>query len=405
MDFYDINCLGKIRIERLSSLPAWNTDDEGRIVYLSSTEELFFGDGNAWVIIDPSVAYTKAEADARFLRKDSPGVVEDVYGCKTFCSGLITNNLSSCYSSTGDAVHICQSNTTTGQGLYIRTNACCSPAVVIKKSGGVGECELIRICGCTPYAVPVLRVRNYSNVVNSIGMDVYNCCGSSIWSTSHYSQAVIGISCGTQAAIHAQNCDGTGPGLHAFANNSSLCSTAYCCRALVVCGICGYGIVSHAPTIAIHGRSTVGVAIIGCTCSNSGGIYGVTTCQCATVGVATVSRPVAGNGAYYSFSSRHIKHLCNVCVTECLRKRPLKIYKYTHDDSNMIGFDEFIGPTAEDFHKTFELDHDDFGNDYLGLSGVDGTALALSIENMDKIDILKVVLKRVLKRLKKLEEK
>jgi hypothetical protein len=391
MDFYDINCLGKIRIERLAALPSWDTDDEGRMVYLDSTEELFYGDGTAWIGIDAGSAYTKAESDSRFLRKDSPGVDEDVYGCKTFCSGvdvygnsnfcqvtpstLPTLCVAGCQTGNCYALNVTQ-NCTGGRGAYI-TGQSFGTALKLNTTGAFSTSVITSSCDRALY---VCTCSNSCPAITVIG------CGTSVIYACNFGitgSGIVGKACCVGVKGCASMCTG-------------LCGYAGCCD-----GVSGYAVCSR----GIYGQSSNGTGIYGCGGGNNGGVYGRTASQCGVIGYASGGRSVAGNDAYYNYSSRHIKHLCKVCVTECLRNKPLKIYKYTHDDSNSTGFDEFIGPTAEEYHKTFELDHDDFGDDYLGLSGVSGTALGLAIENMDKIDILKIVLKNALKRLKVLEEK
>jgi len=48
MKFHNIKCSGKFIVQRVSSLPIWTKDDEGRIVYVNSDKQLYYGTNKEW---------------------------------------------------------------------------------------------------------------------------------------------------------------------------------------------------------------------------------------------------------------------------------------------------------------------------------------------------------------------
>lgn len=114
---------------------------------------------------------------------------------------------------------------------------------------------------------------------------------------------------------------------------------------------------------------------------------------------------VKGNTGYNVASSKNIKHLNDVCLSNCLRENPINVYRYYWEDSNYKGFDQTIGPVAEDFNNTFNVSHSDHDYEYPTLWTVDGVALGLGIENVKEIDKLKEIVVKLYSCIQKLEGK
>ncbi|HUT63053.1 MAG TPA: hypothetical protein VMZ04_03755 [Anaerolineae bacterium] len=135
---------------------------------------------------------------------------------------------------------------------------------------------------------------------------------------------------------------------------------------------CQFGVCGHA-TCRYGGTFSTG----GCF-----GVCGVAQLCYGVCGIANCLYPVSGNGAYHdSTSSYYMKYKEPVCITECLKKNPLRVYEYIWEDSNQKGFDKFISPLAEDYQRTFRLTRDNNGFYEMG-----GTALGLGIELLDRIE-------------------
>ena len=58
MKFHGVNVVGKLHVQRVSTLPAWMADDEGRFLYAEDVQGLFYGTSAMWsgspIIIDGS---------------------------------------------------------------------------------------------------------------------------------------------------------------------------------------------------------------------------------------------------------------------------------------------------------------------------------------------------------------
>ena len=53
MRFFKVEMEGKLINQKVASLPAWTSDDEGRIVYDETTNEMYVGDDSGWVSSSP----------------------------------------------------------------------------------------------------------------------------------------------------------------------------------------------------------------------------------------------------------------------------------------------------------------------------------------------------------------
>ena len=177
---------------------------------------------------------------------------------------------------------------------------------------------------------------------------------------------------------------------------------------------------------ALKGNSVYGTGVqaLSCTCyavygysTNCYGVYGYSkncyggyfftdailksALRACSVGAFSVS----GNTPYHCYSSKYIKYFEGVCLSNCVRKTPLSVYKYYWEDSNSKAFMQSIGPAAEDFDATFNVNNHPDKEDYEGLWTVDGAALGLSLENLKEIDKLKEIVVEMYSCIKKLENK
>ena len=125
----------------------------------------------------------------------------------------------------------------------------------------------------------------------------------------------------------------------------TMCSSYKC--PLCVISTCCVSIKGQSPYVGVGGCSTGDV-----------GVYGYAEGCYAISGYAVIDYAVVGNTDYANLSDSDIKYLCDICVQECIRANPIKVYKYTYTDENLKSFVEFIGPTAQDIEEVFELNHD-----------------------------------------------
>ena len=47
MKFHGVNVVGKLHVQRVSTLPTWTADDEGRFLFAEDLQGLFYGSGNS----------------------------------------------------------------------------------------------------------------------------------------------------------------------------------------------------------------------------------------------------------------------------------------------------------------------------------------------------------------------
>ncbi len=410
MDFYDINCLGKVKIERVSALPTWTSNDEGRILLLTTTQELYIGTTGWDKIGNTNDIYTKTESDNRYLIKATGGTI---CGVTCICTSAVStvpalcvrNNYTAGITAKFTGYHC--TNTTVDI-----SNCCCTTCPVLHLCGRTEDYTgILRICNeLDGYAATIdgmgdvcgrgLRIcsnntaLNISHTRNNTGAarilsTAYGSYGLWIADSGDSSQGICAAVTGQNStAINAQSSEHRG----IYANNSYCCTTCVVPHSNVPAGVYG----SSNCAIGVCGRSYYNYAVVG----NATSWVGV-------LGLAA-AYPVTGNGPYFNnVSSKNVKYTCNICISKCLKDRPLPIYKYTYIDAAQKGYDEFIGPLSEDFVETFDT-HNEAGEGEemsAGLYTLDGIALGLGIENMNKIDKLKDIIKLLTKELKDLKEK
>ena len=248
-----------------------------------------------------------------------------------------------------------------------------------------GVCGLAGIC----YGVYGYASCNYG---------VYGCttgsCGIGVYGDANVDNGI-----GVYGSSVCCNCNGAG--VYGVGCNSR--------------GVCGYGAGSFGVGVygltdnnfGVYGKASNCYGVYGCAVDNFGvygkascyGVYGEASSCYGVYGCAGSARPVAGNGAYCSTSSKYMKYKERVCISECLKQNPLTVYKYIWEDTNQNGWDTFIGPLAQDVYNTFKLTPEDDG-----LFTVDGIALGLAIELMTRIENLEDMKIQLEKRIKILED-
>lgn len=307
-----------------------------------------------------------------------------------------------------------------GTGAAIRGCSGASPAIFGSSTScfSVYGCSAscVGVFGCSPSGCAVAGVSQTS-------MGVYAASNSSIGVCASSSSCI---------AIHATS--STGGGIYAITGGTGKYGVygdggpasigVVGCGSIGVCGLggtngvygcggtngvygCGpVGVRGDGTTLGIYGDGTIGVCGNGTTHGVRGcGAIGVHGCGATGVcGYATgAGSAVSGNTAYCNSSSKFLKHLSNICLTQCVKDTPLKVYKYYWEDSNYIGFNQTIGPVAEEFNKTFNIDNSADGVNYDGIWTVDGIAFGLSLENIQEIDKLKQIVSKLYGCIQKLE--
>jgi hypothetical protein len=120
------------------------------------------------------------------------------------------------------------------------------------------------------------------------------------------------------------------------------------------------------------------IGVKGKTVSSSTSSYGV-------YGESASGISVGGNTAYNTASDKFIKiNKHEIEILSILRDSKIDVKKWNYEDSNYSGFNEFVGPTAQDIKFAFDLTFED---DII--YSVDGIALGGVIELMHELDKLK----------------
>lgn len=60
MKFHGVNIVGKLHVQRVTTLPTWASTDVGRFLYAEDVQGLFYGTASAWsgspVIVDSTTS-------------------------------------------------------------------------------------------------------------------------------------------------------------------------------------------------------------------------------------------------------------------------------------------------------------------------------------------------------------
>lgn len=189
-------------------------------------------------------------------------------------------------------------------------------------------------------------------------------------------------SAASKAGVYGENSDAAGYGVQGY--NSGSGNGVYGQSAS---GHSIYGYSETSGKAGVRGiNNTTGYGVYGT--GETYGVYGTSTSGYGVYGYTSGSYAVAGNTAYYNSSSKFLKYKESVSIIDMLKARPLQVYQYTWEDANSKSFGQFIGPMAEDVFKTFKLNKDKDG-----VAGIDGIALGLGIELLEKITILEEKIK------------
>jgi len=384
MRFYNIEMKGKLFLQKRTSLPAHNPGEEGRLFYYNDAVYASTSTDNVKVLSENNIdeltccisacgsinaAQLNGQAGSYYtdMNNATGGVLGVEYGGTgaTDSTGFITNfGLDDRYGRLE-----ADNNNWEGTQCFYRD----SPGTQWHCATLSTDDLRFRYCSC-------LYNTYYCTCISMFGMRTFG-----IWNKQ--SCLVPG-----QGGIYYMSCSSGTPGCGIF--------TVYTDRCYLGC--------DHAPvaTILINNRPNgAGVGLEVCNCGCCSAIWARNCSSCPTIFAEALGGgfAVAGNTAYQNTSSQHLKHLECTCLSNCVRKQPLSIYRYYWEDSNNKGFNMTIGPTAEDFHRTFNLDNSNNGEEYDSIWSLDGAALGLSIENLKEIDKLKKIIIQLYSCIQKLE--
>lgn len=393
MEYYKIEMKGRFQLKAETSLPSFNSSYEGRLSYYnddiylndSTTQRKIYHEGNLSSFCG---AFAKCTDDNIFTC------------CNTFQGDT-------CF--TGSENYFCDSR------ICIRN---CSSSSIVGITIG-GWCDF-------NHGMSVYSYGDHSDAIiahSGCRYGVYTsstCCYALYACTQCGDTAVYGVTWEGKAACFRK----TRAGAYAVYIEASNGASGMCINA------CNQGIrVFSVDYTSIFGSSENCFSIYGCSgdtysvvgCADHDGMAGVygraassstacgvlaaSTWRYGVIGCSVNCFGVVGNTDYCNISSKYLKHTREVCLTKCLKDNPLKVYKYYWEDANNRGYNQSIGPLAEDFNKTFKVNNSNDPDEYEGLWTVDGVALGLSIENNSEINKLKNIVIRLYSCIKKLEEK
>lgn len=392
---------GKFKLDPQSSLPPFDPADEGRLMYYNGT--LYYTDSTAQTVISTTgggaasgnAANLEGQPGSYYLSRsnhtgtndadllegqagsyyndlgNATGVlaIENGGTGATDSTGFVANmDLDSCYGRLEAAV-----NNWSGFHCWSKDNpglSCYNMMV----GGDWARCLRMWGCNCSSgdlYCTTIIT-------------------GGGIRTRGVYGQS--GCIIPGHGSIYYMSCGSGTPGCGIFTVYTNRC----------------YGVCTHCYTAAVlvnNSPTGAGVGVEVCNCGCCSAIWARTCSSCPGVYSQALGGgfAVSGNTAYQNTSSQYLKHLECACLSDCVRKQPLSIYKYYWEDSNSKGFNMTIGPTAEDFHKTFNLDNSNDGEGYDSVWSLDGAALGLSVENLKEIDKLKKIVVKLYSCIQKLE--
>jgi hypothetical protein len=375
MRFYNVEMKGRLVLPKLSSVPVHSPEDEGKIFY--SCGALYYSDSTAQISIS-TTGGGAATGNAAFL----DGQPASYYLCRDNQTGC---NCADLLDGQPGSYYTCADNIT-GTYTFDATNVI--GAIQIQNGG--------------TEATTASGARSNLNVPGLCDNNTYYGCNTICGCQVHEGRTRFN---GAGASVTIWGCENTNAPLMVYNSATTTCNYVTYFQNTG----CGNGIYSTSP----HGlgfysirsaTSNNAIYIQSWATTGNGGIYvferqtdrGIYAYACG-------SYAVGGNTAYCVTSSKHLKQLHDICLTKCVREKPLKVYKYYWDDANNRAYNQSIGPTAEDFNNTFNVDHSRDNDEYDGLWTVDGAALGIGIENIKEIDKLKSIVVKLYACIQKLE--
>ena len=395
MRFYNVEMKGKFKLDPQTSLPPHDPNDEGRLMYYNGT--LYYTDSTAQTVIS-TTGGGAASGNAALLEGNSGGYYlcrDNHTGCND--ADLLNGQLPSYYNDMANATGVLAvenggtgATDSTGFVANMQLDTC---------YGRLGADNIWSGSQCWYQDYPGYWWQCTNLSLNCLFMYYCN-CSSAYCSCTRISTGGISM----RGIYNQTACIGAG-GMSVYYNSCSTGSpgcgivTVYtdrcCCNAAFAAAL----LVNNRPDGAGAGLEVCNCAECHAVWARSCAATNSSICAEALGGGSAVS----GNTAYANTSSQYLKHLECACLSDCVRKNPLSIYKYYWEDANNAGFNMTIGPTAEDFHKTFNLDNSQTGEEYDAVWSLDGAALGLAVENLKEIDTLKKIVVQLYSCIQKLE--
>lgn len=450
MRFYNIEMKGKFISEIRTSAPSFSANDEGRMYYNCNDNDLYYNNG---VSADNKI-WTNAnisEVKACILDATNTWTCENTFNDGVCFNDDVCHSSESYYSVASGFTMSLPLNNHTANGICM---VCPDIGMCIVCSNSFGiKLQNSTLCSCAPVAACFITSGITSNYVavcahsqiggsDSVGVGSYNnqgyagcfrtCVGCALYAYNDYQGNALRVVSGYDAAVAAAICGCTcgANGLcittenatfSLFVNNTGTDSRSTagfygCCSGCGVLTVQSYGDGSF-PAITACGDCNLCVIQ---ACSRNTAIYGyANSCGGSNLnkgvmgegnngasgvcGFTDTGYAVDGNVAYGVTSTKYMKYTESICISECLRANPLDVYYYTFEDSNYKGFTAFIGPVAEEFKKTFDIDHNKDTDGPEGLFTVDGVAFGLANENFKEIEKLKLIVQKLYSCILKLE--
>lgn len=382
MRFYNVEMKGKFKLDKLTSLPLHNTSDEGRIMYYND-----------------SLYYTDSTSQTQILSSGSGSVACATCADNATCADEATD--ANCLGSQVPAYYLCADNATGTLPVAHGGTGGADAGTARTNLGLTGNSNTTHYHDGRYYTetesdnryAQLTATNTWSGTncwtsggafyADQIFYDDARFCSSSSWGAyikpSNVNAGGLCVDVCNGFGICIENHDSSDDGLsvEAWGGATAICAYGYCGTAL-----------SARTAYCTH-------AIVGCATGPASTV--------AVYGLTSFGYSVAGNTAYANLSSKSLKHLHPVCLSNCVRETPLQVYRYYWEDSNYKGFNESIGPTAEDFNNTFNVDHSHSYDNYENLWTVDGAALGLSIENLQEMDKVKDIIVKMYSCIQKLE--